>query len=370
MTYERNDCRMCHGALKLQMALTPTPIANSFPREPFSGEFIPLELMQCVDCSHVQLRHVPSDEAVYVDYKYATPDAAMPYLERYAKSLRRQYPKARRTLEIGCNNGLFLDALKKSGFEPLGIDPATTHKNAIPVCFTAKLAERLCKFDLIVANNVFAHIDDLDSVFDGISACLSDNGALVIEAQYMPSLMVGGMFDMVYHEHRDYHTVGPWATLLKRYGLYPMHVEFTDVHGGAMRLHCGRHEIAALSPDEPLDWSGFEHRIERGRERALAHLENAGKIALFGAPAKATTLLHHYGITDRFAYCVDNTPAKQGRYIPGTGIKILPESALKDDPPDLLFLAAWNYYDVIHARYPQYRIANPFMQSTQAKEAA
>lgn len=365
----REDCRMCHSPLRRMLRLAATPIANSFPDKPYQGEKYPLDLMQCIRCQHVQLHHVPAAGELYGDYRYSTPDAVVPHLTDYAKALRERYPAARSVLEIGCNNGIFLDVLTKHGFKTFGVDPAATHEKSIRDYFNHALGVRLGQFDLIVANNVFAHIDDLASVFAGIDACLSDDGALVFEVQDAHAMFERGLFDMVYHEHHDYHTLAPWVPFLRRYGMVIAKWEKPQVHGGSLRVYCERPGIAWPLPDETLDWRAFNRRIEEGRRRTMAHLASGNRIVLFGAPAKATTLIHHYGIASRFAYCVDDTPAKQGRYIPGTGIQIRPTEALKDEPPDLLFLAAWNFHDVIKAKYPQYRIAHPFLQPEMAKAA-
>jgi SAM-dependent methyltransferase len=166
--HERLNCRLCGGTLNQVFSLTPTPIANSFPDKPDSdAERYPLDLMQCPECQHVQLKHVFDAETLYGDYKYSTPDAFVPHLERHAKQLKAKYPNADKVLEIGSNNGQFLNILRKHFRAVVGVDPASDdHRfcHAFSHEFAKELA-REWKFDLIVANNVFAHIDDLQDVY-------------------------------------------------------------------------------------------------------------------------------------------------------------------------------------------------------------
>jgi SAM-dependent methyltransferase len=353
MIYERHDCRMCGGDLRMMLELTPTPLANSFPDKPYMGEKIPLEVMQCLECDHVQLHHVASAEDLYIEYKYATPTAVRPHLESYAKTLRGMYPKAKTALEIGCNNGLFLDVLKEQGFEVLGMDPSASGENTIRGFFGADTAPST-KFDLILANNVFAHIDNLHGAFQGIDKCLSPDGVVVFEVQYLPDMVRAGTFDMIYHEHHDYHTLKPWERFLKRHGLVISWFEFIPAHGGSVRVFCKRPGIGLQLPNEPIDWRAFEKRIEEMKRITQLRLDGR-QLKMFGAPAKATTLIHHFGIQGNIFCALDSTPQKQGRYIPGTGIQILQEKDLTRE----MFLASWNFADVVRKKYPDTRFIVP-----------
>jgi|10_taG_2_1085330.scaffolds.fasta_scaffold00929_6 SAM-dependent methyltransferase len=365
MIRERYDCRMCHGDLREVLELTPTPIANSFPKEPNSGEFFPLELVECLDCQHVQLKHIVPSETLFGDYKYRTPEAFRGHLRRLAKTLRRKYPNAYSLLEIGSNNGLFLDEADKEDFTPFGVDPS--YKGTIlQGYFTEKEAERLGKkFDIVVALNTFAHINDLDDVFRGIHICLKNEGTVVFEVQYFIDLVEKGMFDMIYHEHLDYHTLKPLERFLARYGLIINEFEYIDTHGGSIRIYASRTGRSRIIPDMGVDWVDFQHKIEKIKNKVVfavrqVKLQHKDKIALFGAAAKACTSIHHFGVKDSISYCVDNTPEKQGRYIPGTAIEIMPEVMFEIEPPDLVILTAWNYEDVFKAKFPTLKYLNPF----------
>ena len=295
--------------------------------------------MQCEDCDHVQQHYVIT--GLFEDYKYQTPQTVATYLEPVAKRLRQQHPDAKRVLEIGCNNGVFMDVLIREGFWVIGVDPAANHINGINECFTEAFSKNLMvKFDLVVANNVFAHIDDLVDVFRGINNVLTLDGAIVFEVQYLPDLIRNGEFDMIYHEHLDYHHLKPLARFLTRMGFTMVEWEHIRTHGGSMRITAKRHGKEALMPEEKIDWRRLQSLVDLVKRRMKDVADDNAPLVAFGAAAKATTLIHNLGIADKIEYCIDSTPQKQGRYIPGTNIRILPLSELKGQP---VLLTAWNY---------------------------
>lgn len=352
-------CRMCFQYGRVQLALTPTPIANSFPATPDQdAKRYPLELVECLGCGHVQLADWPQVD--WVDYRYATPDAVRPHLEDAARRLRSEYPEAKTVLEIGCNNGLYLDVLRKEGFTATGVDPST--KVGIAKPFGESVARTLEPVDLIVANNVLAHVDDLWDVFRGIDRLLKDDGALVFEVQYFPDLVKNGAFDMIYHEHRDYHTISPWVAFLKRFGLIIRRTDNISTHGGSVRITCERPGLRNwIWCNEEIDWRAFKRRIAEAKQDVLDQVLNTpGPIVAFGATAKACTLIHHFGLADLIDYAVDSTPAKQGRYIPGTAIQIHEPTAQAMNVTFLL--TAWNFEKAIRAQYPMNRFIVPFSQ--------
>jgi SAM-dependent methyltransferase len=344
------------------LALTPTPIANSFPAEPDTHtERFPLEVQQCLRCGHVQLRQRVTVD--WVDYKYATPDANRPHLANAAQEIRFRYPHFKTALEIGSNNGLYLEELQRVGLDAYGVDPCARIGIAEP--FSQRLAETLQPVDLIVANNVLAHVDDLWDVFRGIDYLLKDDGALVFEVQYLPAMIENGAFDMIYHEHRDYHTLGPWVPFLKRWGLVITRIQYPETHGGSIRVFCERPGRALAVPYEEIDWRAFKARIHAAKATILRQIVQVdGTLACFGATAKATTLIHHFGLAELIDYCVDNTPAKQGRFIPGTKIPIHGMDMLTERPPAAVVLTAWNFESVIRVQYPQLHFIVPFAKES------
>jgi len=353
------QCRLCCHVTRKMFALTPTPLANNFAPSPdTAAERFPVEVWACVSCGHCQIGYTaPVD---WVDYRYATPHANQAHLDQATHAIRERYPQARTAIEIGSNNGVYLDALARVGLEVIGIDPCASRGIAKP--FTHQLARGLAPVDLIVANNVFAHVDDLWDVFRGIDHLLGDDGAVVFEVQYLPSMIAAGAFDMIYHEHRDYHTLAPWPLFLKRFGLVITEWTLLPTHGGSIRVYCERPGLAvALLHDTEIDWRAFQRRIQAEKVRIRADvLAVKGPVVAFGATAKACTLLHHFDLTTSLAYCVDDTPAKQGRYLPGTAIQIVPSTRLQEEPPAAMLLTAWNFEAQIRAAYPTIPCIVPF----------
>lgn len=368
MIYERLDCRMCGGAVRPALSLTPTPIANSFPEKAFEGERHRLDLVECVECEHVQIRDVVPDEVLFPrSYRYATPKAASAHLEAAARSLREAYQHAKSVVEIGANNGLYLEALHVAGFQSVvGVDPCGSGwvwQMPFDMAAAKRIRERVGMIDLIVANNVFAHVDDLGAMFRAVDHCLSEDGALVFEVQYFPDMVRLGAFDMIYHEHRDYHTLKPWPKFLKKHGLVIKNVEHLDTHGGSIRVHCERPGIGIAVWQEQTDWRAFRRTIEQAKSSVTGQLATvSGRVVAFGATAKACTLIHHFKIADRIAYCVDETPAKQGRFIAGTAIEVSGIERLVAEPPAAMLLTAWNYEAIIRARFPGLRMIVPLYE--------
>jgi SAM-dependent methyltransferase len=297
--------------------------------------------MQCV-CGHVQQRYVVN--GLFRDYKYQTPQTVATYLKPQVEKLAAEYPKAR-VLEIGCNNGVFLDLLLEAGFDAVGVDPATEHPKGLRAYFGEAVANQVGPVDLVVANNVFAHIDDLQGVFRGVAKILKPDGALVFEVQYLVDLVERGAFDMLYHEHLDCHTLKPLAKFLKRFGLVMTGWEHIPTHGGSIRVTAKKAGKECQLPNERLDWPSLVGKIASARRKLKAE----GQMVVFGAAAKACTLINELGIADQIAYCVDDTPQKQFRYIPGTDIQIFPTSKLGGEK---VLLCAWNYEREIRQKIP------------------
>ena len=362
MMYERHYCRLCNSRVETKLKLNPTPIANSFPDKPMTGEIIPLELRECVSCQHVQIGHVVPDSVLYgASYKYETPAAQIPELDVHAQFLREIYPSARTVLEIGANNGLFVDSLYRAGFEAEGIDPSGSHDHVLRVPFTAKFAKHYPTTDIIIAKNVFAHIDDLNDVFNGIDKVLAEDGVLIFEVQYFLDMAERGEFDMIYHEHRDYHTLAPLVPFLAKHGLGMFHVERLPNHGGSIRIHCRRGAGMPIA-EKTIDWDHFRSAVRAYSESIIAEVSAAkSQVILLGASAKATTMIHQTGIASLITYAVDSTKKKQERYIAGTRIKILPEHIMLGSKSEkTLLLGAWNYEDIFRKRYPDFDFIVPF----------
>jgi hypothetical protein len=226
----------------------------------------------------------------------------------------------------------------------------------------AKIKEERGPATIVAANNVFAHIDDLDGVTRGVRDLLAPNGVFVFEVSYMADLVENNLFDMIYHEHLSYHTVTPLQGFFRRHGMELFDVQRVETHGGSLRGMVRLAEEAGPVPPSVAELVRHEagmgmHRVETFKSfsgqinlvkkelsRLVRGLRAEGKtIAGFGAPAKATTLLYHLDLGDVLDFIVDDSPLKQNLFTPGHHIPVLASQAVYDRKPDYLLILAWNF---------------------------
>lgn len=395
----RKNCRLC-GDTRLSQALTltPTPPANAYLSDEDILELkggvessYPLELFLCDGCGHLQLLHVVDPELLFGTYKYVsgTSPVFVDHFRHYAASCaQRLGPRAPgKMLEIGSNDGTMMAFMQDQGFEVLGVDPARAIAAAstasglktLPEFFSSTLARELRSsfgpVDLIVANNVLAHIDDLRDVIQGAKILLKPDGLLAFEVSYLVDVFEKTLFDTIYHEHVCYHAVRPLRDFFHRLDLELVVVERVASHGGSLRAFVqhrgGPHPLSPeverfIAKEEGLGlfsidtYRQFAQHIDAAKEKThtlLRTLKAQGKkIAAFGAPAKATTLMHHFGIdTSLVDFIVDDSPLKQGLYTPGTHIPIVSSSKLYDQRPDYVVVLAWNFADSIIEKHRTYQ---------------
>lgn len=390
----RTTCRLCGSKdVALALSLAPTPPANALVGPDALGtvqECFPLDVFLCGSCSHLQLLDVVDPRLLFSNYVYVsgTSPSFVRHFQSYAADVAKYVDLAQGALvvDIGSNDGTLLEAFKSLGAEVLGIDPAHNIAAAAtargietwPEFFDVEVARRIVAergpATVVTANNVFAHIDDLAGVVDGVSALLAPGGVFVFEVSYLLDVVDKALFDTIYHEHLDYHSVGPLVPFLQRHGLELIEAIRIPTHGGSLRgiamRKGGPYPIGASVADalHAEAEAGLDH-IETYRvlseridtlaaqlRELLAKLKAEGKsIAGFGAPAKATTLLYHFGIgPDSIDFIVDDSPLKQGLFTPGMHIPILPNSAIEARNPDYLIILAWNFADPIVAKHGSY----------------
>ena len=390
----RTTCRLCGGReLDLVLELAPTPPANAFVTADLLAEkqdAYPLDLFLCSACGHLQLLEVVDPEVLFRDYVYvsSTSPVFVDHFRGYADEVIDRYTasKVGLVVEIGSNDGTFLELFKEHGFQVLGVDPArniarTATESGIetwPTFFTPELAlkirqERGCAA-VIAANNVFAHADDLDGVAQGIRDLLAPDGVFVFEVSYLVDVVENTLFDTIYHEHLSYHTVGPLEDFFRRHALELFEVQRVPTHGGSLR---GLVQIAGDPRPVSADVEGLvSHEREMGLhcqqafrsfalqiDRMKAELSSLvrglkaqGKtIAGFGAPAKATTLLYHLGLGDVLDFIVDDSPLKQGLFTPGHHIPVLDPEAIYDQRPDYVLILAWNFARPIMNKHREFQ---------------
>lgn len=383
----RSDCRLCNSTnVEKVFSLAATPPANELlgaASDAATQERFPLDLYFCNDCYHLQLSDVVNPGRLFSNYVYVsgTAPSFRLHFKDYAAEIIERYKVDQGSLivDVGSNDGTLLSAFKDTGMRVQGIDPANdiakraseSGIDTIADFFTADIAKQIReekgRAKVVVANNVFAHIDDLHAILNGVDELLDQSGLLVIEVSYLKDVVEKTLFDTIYHEHLDYHSVGSLKTFFARNQFEIVDVCAIESHGGSIRVVIQRssgsydikpsvasfiEEEAAVGLFSADTYRAYEHKInELGTELTtlIAKIKGEGKsIAGYGLPAKATTLMHQFNIgSDAIDYVVDDSPLKQGLFSPGFGIQIVNSDRLKADRPDYIIILAWNFADPI-----------------------
>lgn len=385
---KRTTCGACGSAdLELFLDLGLTPIADAYSEWPDEEPACyPLQLAVCTTCWLVQLlevvEHAVLFESGYSFYSSASQPLSV-YHERYARDiLQAEWPRrGGLAIEVGCNDGDFLRHLHAAGWHALGVDPAEgpvavardqgleVVERPFGAAVAAELVAELGPAHLVVANHVLAHVESVDDVLAGVASLLAQDGTAYLEVQYLSDLLLNNAFDLVYHEHRNFFSYTALENALAQHGLSVVDLWFTDRQGGSVRAavrHDGvtRFDRTALRGRElwltdVAAYRGFQGRVDRLRDRIVDVVNDAahmGRVWGYGAPAKATTLLTYCGLGhDQLDAVLDTTAAKQGRFIPGTGIPILPPERCDLDRVDTFLVTAWNYASKILRQHPDFR---------------
>lgn len=378
----RTKCRQCGSKdLSLAIKLSPTPLANAYLKtKTFESqeEVYPLDVYFCNNCKHVQLLDVINPKILFENYVYVsgTSPVFVEHFSNYADFLYKNYCNKGLVMDIGSNDGTFLKCFKKYGYSVLGIEPAEkiakeAISNGIETIigfFNPELAKSLKNryglAQIITANNVFAHIDDPITFLQGIKVLLSkEKGIFVFEVSYLKDVIENTYFDTIYHEHLDYHTLLPLKGLLERSGFEIINAFCVNSHGGSIRviskLKGGDYPIeksvnSLIEIEKKLGlnsfktYQDFSKKIDdRGKnlKNVLFKLKSEGKtIVGYGAPAKATTLMHHFEIgPELIDFIVDDSKWKHFLYTPGKNIQILPKEFIETKKPDYILILAWNF---------------------------
>jgi SAM-dependent methyltransferase len=387
------SCRTCKSdRLYLFLPLGEHPLANGFLREDQLSEpeaHFPLDVHVCLDCGLIQVAdQVPAEYFRHYVYIPSSADAMHGHFAGLADTLEQRFlgaPDAL-TVDIGCNDGLFLSFLHERGSRTLGIDPARNiaelaRQKGVEVVteyFTPDLAQQIREEHgparVVVSTNTFHHIGDLDPFTLGVSQLLADDGVFVVEVPHALDLVEQNEFDGVYHEHVSQHTVKSFVDHFRQFGLEVFDVERLDIHGGSIRVYArpGKNgaspapvvrewlvEEARRGLFEEATYDAFRERVEHNREellKILAELKADGRrIVGYGASARGNTLLNYYGIgVETLDYIVDRNPLKQGLYSPGMHIPVEGAERLAEDDPDYVLVIAWNFADEITRQQKEY----------------
>ena len=388
-------CRSCgFKATESILDLGKTPLANSLLTEAELNRpeaSYPLELVFCPSCALVQITETVPPEELFRDYLYFSSFSET--LVNRAGVLANEMIQARNldggslAMEIASNDGYLLQHYVKAGVPVLGIEPARNIAKVareergirtISEFFGAELASQLAsdgeRANILHANNVLAHVPDLNGFVRGIGTVLASEGVGVIEVPYVKDLIDHCEFDTIYHEHLCYYSLTALDTLFRRHGLLVHDVERVPIHGGSLRLFVSRagevkvsERVSVLLAEEEA-WGVGDiafYKAFAGRVEALKHslrdtlgsLKADGyRIAAYGAAAKGSTLLNYFEIgTEMIDFVVDRSTYKQGRYMPGVRIPIRDPQEVLDAKPDFCLLLAWNFADEIMRQQAAYK---------------
>ena len=396
--YHRTTCRLCQSsAVEAVVPLRPIPIATpniglsaKGPEgDEISSALVPLDLYLCRNCGHLQLLDIVDPEVQYTHFAYTT-SISLGLAEHFARMAVTVIARAKLVpgslvVEIGSNDGTLLRSFKDRGMRALGIDPARATAlrataegiETLPTFFTAKLADKIRAEHgpaaVIISNNTFANLDDLDDPTDGIRRLLADDGLFVFETQHGADVIRRMLIDTIYHEHLSYFLVGPLVPFFARHGMELFAAEHLTTKGGSIRGYCqlagGPYRrdgsIAALKAEEESDNLGRPEtyrrfvdqltalRVELSRTLAR-QMQAGGRIAGFGASVGTVTLINQFDLGHSLEAVFDDKPLTDALLGPGYRIPVLSSEALYEKRPHLVVILAWRYAEPIMAKHRRF----------------
>jgi len=374
-------CRCC-GEKKLKRVISFgfLPLANnllSSLNEKY--ETFPLELNYCSNCSNCQLSYVVDQKKLFSNYLYLSSisesfkehfnKAAQEYIQDYKLSKDDSL-----VIDVGSNDGIALEPFKEKGFKNLlGVEPASNLAeiskkkgiNTLNTFFNKNILNKINKkADLILLSNVFAHSDNIDEMTEVATKLLNDKGVIVIEVQYLINMLKDLTFDNIYHEHVNYWSLTSLNYFFKKFNLDIFKVKKISTHGGSLRVYiCNRKQyLQDKSVNQILEeeknfginnfsiYENFANSLYKIKDNILKNFEQLTKknkkIYGYGAPAKASTAIHFYQISNFVEKIIEDNPLKQAKYIPGTQIEILNKKKI-NSKINCLIVFAWNFFDEI-----------------------
>jgi len=376
-------CRFCGESLRTSFAdLGETPLANSYldDAEPSTADpHFPLHARVCDSCFLVQVEDVVPAEEIFSDYAYFSSFSAswVAHAAAYTKMAIERFGlgPSSSVIEVASNDGYLLQHFVKAGIPVLGIEPAanvasTAEANGVRTLtaffgldLATSLRDKGTEADLLLGNNVLAHVPDLNDFVAGLAHLLSARGVLTMEFPHLARLIEDAQFDTIYHEHFSYFSLLVVEKVFARHGLRLFDVEELPTHGGSLRIFATRsdgdprpvgsglakvrRDEAALALDRIESYAGFQARVEAIRDGLLAFLQKThadGKsVAAYGAAAKGNTLLNYCGVNEsRIDFVADVSDQKQGKFLPGSRIPIVAPDRLRDTQPDYVLILPWN----------------------------
>ena len=385
-----STCRFCTTSLEHDLVdLGLSPIANAFvrPGDALDDEaFYPLHAYVCSNCFLVQLEEFESPDEIFSDYVYFSSysDSWLAHASKFVDDVseRYQFDSNSLAMELASNDGYLLQYFKKRGVPVLGIEPASnvadvartagieTISEFFGVALATKLAEAGHHCDLLVGNNVLAHVPDINDFVGGMPLVLKDDGVVSLEFPHLLRLMEQTQFDTIYHEHFSYLSLHFVRQLFAHHGLSVFDVEELSTHGGSLRVfaqHAGGPHPYGKTVDKVLadehaanldkldGYRNFSQQVLAVKDGLLSFLNeaktNGQTVVGYGAPAKGNTLLNYCGVgPDLIAYTVDRSPHKQDLLLPGTHIPVYAPEHIEETKPDFVLILPWNLRDEIVAK--------------------
>jgi 2-polyprenyl-3-methyl-5-hydroxy-6-metoxy-1,4-benzoquinol methylase len=382
-------CRHCKAELELPFAdLGAAPPSNAYlthETKHAPEKYFPLRVLVCTNCWLVQTEdYAGAEELFSADYAYFSSFSTtwLQHAERYVRNMAQRFALGEQSLvvEVAANDGYLLQYAKADGIPCLGIEPTASTANAarakgieiLEAFFGVEFARELVatgrQADLTAANNVLAHVPDINDFVGGFALLLKADGVATFEFPHLLNLIRQNQFDTIYHEHYSYLSLTAVKAIFTRNGLTVFDVEELPTHGGSLRVYAQRSDMGRRTTDArvtemlqreatagmttPSFYENFQGRADKVKNDLLAFLlearRNGKKVAGYGAAAKGNTLLNYAGVRpDLLPYVVDRNPAKQGKFLPGSRVPIVGEEELRRNKPDYVLILPWNLRDEV-----------------------
>jgi SAM-dependent methyltransferase len=383
----RSVCRFCGAPLEAIFAdLGMSPQANSYlpPERANDMEpFYPLRALVCGNCFLVQLEEFETPEQMFSDYAYFSSYSSswLEHSRRYSEQMieRLGLGESSSVVEIASNDGYLLQFFRERQIPVLGIEPAANVaevavQKGIPTLVeffgesTARSLSSRSTADLLLGNNVLAHVPDLNDFVAGMKILLKPGGVITMEFPHLMRLIEENQWDTIYHEHFSYFSFLTASRVFEAHGLRLFDVEELSTHGGSLRIYAAhveddekvesqaarelRERERAAGYERLETYLGYGRRVERDKRQILSFLidlkEQGLRVVAYGAPAKGNTFLNYCGVKRDFIdYTCDMNPRKQGHFLPGSHIPIRSPEVIREDKPDVVLILPWNLKDEI-----------------------
>lgn len=379
-------CRHCNNPLQYVFAdLAYSPISNAMLTQDKlqkSEEYFPLKVFVCDKCFLVQVDEIQEADKIFdSEYTYFSSFSTtwLKHTKNYVDLMMKKfnYNENSQVIEIASNDGCLLQNFLEYKVPVLGIDPTSNtaelaEKRGVKTLvefFGAKLAQQKLvdqgiQADLLIGNNVLAHVPDINDFVKGMKIALKDTGVITMEFPHLMKLVEQNQFDTIYHEHFSYLSLNSVNTIFKNFGLEIFDVEELPTHGGSLRIYAKHQENNSISMSPKVEsliqteieagmkdvnyYLGFQKKIEQIKYDALIFLigekRKGKKIIGYGAASKGNTFINYCGIkgTDIISFVVDASPFKQGKFLPGSHIPVLGKEKIKTVKPDFVIILPWN----------------------------